>query len=109
MTKRKFRGSVKWFNNEKGFGFITDIVPIEVEIDSNETTVSEQYNNKDKEWQQWDKEDIFCYYASILDDCRENKFKTLKEKEQVEFVIREVKEGRPQAVDIIVIKDTNIS
>ncbi|PQP79329.1 hypothetical protein C6B37_02085, partial [Candidatus Phytoplasma phoenicium] len=76
---------------------------------SNEITTSEHYNNKDEEWQQWDQKDIFCYYKSILQDCTENKFKTLREKEQVEFVIREIQKGRPQAVDIVVIKDTIVS
>ncbi|MDV3198382.1 MAG: cold shock domain-containing protein [Vigna little leaf phytoplasma] len=110
MTKKKFRGVVKWFDDKKGYGFITSIKPIEVEVEQEEL---ESYKENNTELQEWESDDIFCYYKSILSGNNEtsdtkNQFKTLKENDPVEFVIRD-QNGRPQAVDIIVIKDDNLN
>lgn len=55
-------GSVKWFNNAKGYGFITN-------------------ENID--------EDIFVHYSQIIGDG----FKTLREGESVEFILRRGAKG----------------
>ena len=57
------RGRVKWFNNEKGYGFI--------EYDGN-------YN-----------EDIFVHYSAI----EQEGYKSLKEGELVEFTLIETNKG----------------
>lgn len=57
------RGSVKWFNNAKGFGFIND-------------TAS-------------DDEDIFVHYTQIRGDG----FKTLRQGEHVEFELKRGPKG----------------
>lgn len=55
-------GSVKWFNNAKGYGFITN-----ENIDG----------------------DIFVHYSQIIGDG----FKTLREGESVEFILRRGAKG----------------
>ena len=55
-------GSVKWFNNAKGYGFITN-----EDIDG----------------------DIFVHYSQIVGDG----FKTLREGEEVEFILRRGAKG----------------
>jgi CspA family cold shock protein len=57
------RGRVKWFNNDKGYGFIEN------------TEVSD--------------EDIFVHYSSI----NQNGYKSLKEGELVEFTLIETCKG----------------
>ena len=57
------RGRVKWFNNEKGYGFI--------------------------EYEGLVDEDIFVHYSSIEQDG----YKTLKEGEIVEFTLIETAKG----------------
>ena len=57
------RGRVKWFNNDKGYGFI-----------ENEELVNE---------------DIFVHYSAINQDG----YKTLKEGEMVEFTLIETAKG----------------
>ncbi|TFG18694.1 MAG: cold shock domain-containing protein [Promethearchaeota archaeon] len=57
------KGTVKWFNSRKGFGFI----------------VSE------------DGQDIFVHYSAINAD--ENEYKTLNENDEVEFEITEGQKG----------------
>lgn len=57
------RGRVKWFNNDKGYGFIEN----------------EEVQN----------EDIFVHYSSIDQDG----YKTLKEGEIVEFTLIETTKG----------------
>ena len=57
------RGRVKWFNNEKGYGFI--------------------------EYEGLVDEDIFVHYSSI----EQEGYKTLKENEIVEFTLIETAKG----------------
>ena len=57
------RGRVKWFNNEKGYGFI--------------------------EYEQNPREDIFVHYSAII--CEG--YKTLKEGDLVEFTLIETAKG----------------
>lgn len=57
------RGRVKWFNNDKGYGFI-----------ENEELMNE---------------DIFVHYSAIDQDG----YKTLKEGEMVEFILIETAKG----------------
>jgi CspA family cold shock protein len=57
------RGRVKWFNNDKGYGFIEN----------------EEITN----------EDIFVHYSAINQDG----YKTLKEGEMVEFTLIETAKG----------------
>ncbi|MFR0367772.1 cold shock domain-containing protein [Candidatus Phytoplasma palmae] len=117
---QKFQGIVKWFRPDIGYGFITNIKPIQK--NDSETETSEQINNENneqsKEWNNWEQNDIFCYHKSIISgskneynssnniDRNDSNFKQLQKGETVEFVIREIK-GRPQAVDIIVIEEKN--
>lgn len=58
-----YTGRVKWFNNEKGYGFI--------ECESNS------------------KEDIFFHYSAIINEG----YKTLKEGDVVEFNLIETSKG----------------
>jgi len=62
------KGTVKWFDSEKGYGFIT----------------SE------------DGKDVFVHYSAISTDG----FKTLNEKDQVEFQVEEGNRG-PQAKNVV--------
>lgn len=64
-------GTVKWFNEEKGFGFIT-------QADGGK--------------------DVFVHFRSIVSDG----FKTLKEGQQVSFVVEQGQKG-PQASNVQVI------
>ena len=57
------RGRVKWFNNEKGYGFI--------------------------EYENLENEDIFVHYSAI----EQEGYKTLKEGEIVEFTLIETTKG----------------
>ena len=57
------RGRVKWFNNEKGYGFI--------------------------EYDDLENEDVFVHYSSI----EQEGYKTLKEGEIVEFTLIETAKG----------------
>ena len=57
------KGRVKWFNNEKGYGFI--------------------------EFDDVQSEDIFVHYSAILSDG----YKTLKEGDIVEFTLVETTKG----------------
>ncbi|MBP3059472.1 hypothetical protein FEF22_001600 [Texas Phoenix palm phytoplasma] len=117
---QKFIGCVKWFRSDMGFGFITNIKPIRIDIDI-EIDITEPVNNEDncqqvKEWTTWDQNDIFCYHKSIIvgskneynspnnNDKHDSNFKQLQKGETVEFVIREIK-GRPQAVDVVVVEE----
>lgn len=65
------RGRVKWFNNDKGYGFIEN---------ENEELVNE---------------DIFVHYSAIDQDG----YKTLKEGEIVEFTLIETAKGN-QAINV---------
>lgn len=58
------KGRVKWFNNEKGYGFI-------------------EYGTKDEE-------DIFVHYSSII--CQG--YRTLKEGDVVEFTLINTAKGK---------------
>ena len=64
-------GKVKWFNNEKGFGFITP-----------------QDGGKD----------LFVHYTDI----RVDGFRTLKEEQQVSYIVAEGSKG-PQAKEVTVV------
>ena len=70
MTK----GTVKWFNSKKGFGFIT---------------------------QDDDATDIFVHFSAIQGD--ENDFKIIYEGDIVEFDIVEGQKG-PQASNVVVVE-----
>lgn len=67
------KGTVKWFNNSKGYGFIT----------------------------MEDGTDIFVHYSGIVS---EEKFKSIKEGQTVEFEIVDVERGK-QAVNVTVIEN----
>ena len=67
MTK----GTVKWFNSRKGYGFIT---PEEGD-------------------------DVFVHYSALAG--REDEYKTLNERDKVEFDIVEGQKG-PQAANVVV-------
>jgi cold shock CspA family protein len=110
----KFKGVVKWFNDEKGFGFIKDVksTDYKVEVEENAQTVDE-----------WDNTDVFCYYKHIKSSVNNNenssmdnsydsygqskkgKFRTLNQDDTVEFIIRKDNEGRPQAHDVELVQE----
>ncbi|TVY12240.1 cold-shock protein [Candidatus Phytoplasma pini] len=115
---RKFSGIIKWFDNQKGYGFITSIEPLNmVDVESQyEERLNEDEKSK-KFYQTWSDEDLFCHYTSIkFRDGKERNdgdgkatFKTLEQNDKVEFIIREVKDPnsgifKPQALDIVIIK-----
>ena len=81
--KRRFvfymTGTVKWFNSEKGYGFITK--------DEEFVTEEEQGDEKAK--------DIFVHYSAI----NQEGFKTLNEGDKVEFEVVEGDRG-PQASNV---------
>lgn len=66
------QGSVKWFNAEKGFGFI--------EVDGGEP-------------------DVFVHHSAIQMDG----YRTLEEKQRVEFEVAPGRDGRMQAANVRVI------
>ncbi|HSF26444.1 MAG TPA: cold-shock protein [Actinomycetes bacterium] len=63
------QGSVKWFNAEKGFGFI--------EVDGGEP-------------------DVFVHHSAIQMDG----YRTLEEKQRVEFEVAPGRDGRMQAANV---------
>jgi CspA family cold shock protein len=63
------QGSVKWFNAEKGFGFI--------EVDGGEP-------------------DVFVHHSAIQMDG----YRTLEEKQRVEFDVAPGRDGRMQAANV---------
>ncbi len=65
------KGTVKWFNNDKGYGFI----------------------------ESGDLEDIFVHYSAIKKDG----YKTLKEKDVVEFKLIETEKGL-QALEVVTLE-----
>ena len=70
MSAEKVTGVVKWFNNAKGYGFITP------------------KNGKD----------VFVHFSEINKDDKDG-FKTLEENQEVEFCITEGNKGQ-QASDV---------
>lgn len=72
-----FEGEVKWFNNERGFGFIHPVV---------DNSVDENV-------------EYFVHFSSI----NTKGFKTLKEKQKVIFDIQETDKGI-QAVNVSLVK-----
>jgi CspA family cold shock protein len=73
-----FEGEVKWFNNERGYGFIHPVMDGDV-VD--ETT------------------EYFVHYTSI----QAVGFKTLQTNQRVMFELKETDKGT-QAVDVVVMK-----
>ena len=76
MGTEKFNGKVKWFNNQKGFGFI-------------------QIGEDDDK----DKQDIFVHFSGI----KAEGFKSLEDGQLVEFEIKDGPKGR-QAVEVVKIE-----
>ncbi len=72
-------GTVKWFNSEKGYGFIT----------KDEEFVTEEEKDDER------KRDIFVHYSAI----NQEGFKTLNEGDKVEFEVVEGDRG-PQASSV---------
>ncbi len=72
-------GTVKWFNSEKGYGFIT----------KDDEFVSEE------EMQTERARDVFVHYSAI----NQEGFKTLNEGDKVEFEVVEGDRG-PQAANV---------
>ena len=66
------RGTVKWFNSQKGYGFIT----------------------------MKDVTDIFVHYSGIVS---EQKFKSIAERQTVEFEITDGEKGK-QAINVTVVE-----
>jgi len=73
MSER-VKGTVKWFNNGKGYGFIT----------------RDEGNSPD----------VFVHYSAITTD--DNKYKTLQENDHVEFTIVKGPKGL-QAADVVLL------
>ena len=72
----QFTGTVAWFNNAKGYGFLK--------------------RNSGS--------DVFCHYTAIQRDG----YKTVKGDERVEFDIVEGDKGKPQAANVVVLRQAAV-
>jgi cold shock protein len=73
MSSSREKGTVKWFNNDKGFGFIQ---------------------------REQGKEDVFVHFRAISTD--NDGYRTLTEGQRVEFSVTQGQKG-PQAENVVVI------
>lgn len=77
--KPRTRGVVKWFNDQKGFGFITP---------------------------EHGGEDVFVHYRGIRDSSKGG-YRTLSEGARVEYVVVPGRDNRLAAEDVVVIEAAN--
>lgn len=77
------RGTVKWFSNEKGYGFITP-----ADVDGNVRDPKGPRGKKSK--------DVFVHHTAIQSDG----YRTLDEGQEVEFEIVDSERG-PQAANVV--------
>ncbi|KAB8121951.1 MAG: putative secreted protein [Candidatus Phytoplasma cynodontis] len=106
----KFRGTVKWFDPTKGFGFITSVQKVEDESkcikihdveqkDSDKDAVDKWMKNAEGEKDLVTK-DIFCHHTSIIressfseaDSHQRNSFHS-NENDQRNYVVKKLKQG----------------
>lgn len=85
------RGTVKWFNMKKGFGFITR--------DNDPSEGSHGHNSDYSNGYQVSQGDVFVHFRSI----RGNGYRTLAEGQRVKFYVVQGDKG-PQAEDVSAIK-----
>ncbi len=76
MASERFTGVVKWFNPDKGYGFITP--------DDKKVTKGK---------------DVFVHFSAI----QTKGYKSLNEGDRVEFTVEEGSKG-PQATDLVVLE-----
>ena len=76
----KLKGTVKWFNGWKGFGFITPDLETENENEKEDVC-----------------DDVFVHQTCIIFDG----FRTLYDGQRVEFKVEFAEDGRSRAIDVV--------